>query len=164
MLDLAVEIVKSKARHFQPDKFEDHYESALRELIAKKQRGEKIKKTRRRPQAQVINLMDALRRSAKADRARTQRASPREQRTRRGRSSARAARTGQMARRKQRPGGIKNEGERRQDTSRPNHCNVIVPVPDDGTYRRSSNVSIIQGHSQVPSFGRMMALTGLSGR
>lgn len=97
MLDLAVEIVKSKARHFQPDKFEDHYESALRELIAKKQRGEKIKKARKRPQAQVINLMDALRRSAKADRARTQRASPREQRSRRGRSSARAARTGQMA-------------------------------------------------------------------
>jgi non-homologous end joining protein Ku len=97
MLDLAVEIVRSKARHFQPDKFEDHYESALRELIGKKQRGEKIEKARKRPQAQVINLMDALRRSAEADRSRAraqpQRA-PRGQRMPRGRSSTRARKAG----------------------------------------------------------------------
>ena len=91
MLDLAVEIVRSKARHFQPDKFEDHYESALRQLIAKKQRGEKIEQVRKRPQAKVINLMDALRRSAEAARGRTQpqRATPGGQRMPRGRSSAR---------------------------------------------------------------------------
>ena len=62
MLDLAVEIVRSKARHFEPDKFEDHYERALWELIGKKQRGEKIEKAGKRRQAPVINLMDALRR------------------------------------------------------------------------------------------------------
>ena len=98
MLDLAVEIVRSKARHFQPDKFEDHYESALRELIGKKQRGEKIEKARKNRQTQVINLMDALRRSTKADRARArtepQRAPPRGQRMPRGRSSTRAGRAG----------------------------------------------------------------------
>jgi DNA end-binding protein Ku len=98
MLDLAVEIVRSKARHFQPDKFEDHYESALRELIGKKQRGEKIEKARKRPQAQVINLMDALRRSAEADRGRAraqpQRAPSRGQRMPRGRSSTRARKAG----------------------------------------------------------------------
>ena len=98
MLDLAVEIVRSKARHFQPDKFEDHYESALRELIGKKQRGEKIEKAGKRPQVQVINLMDALRRSAEADRGRArtqpQRAPPRGQRMSRGRSSTRARRAG----------------------------------------------------------------------
>ena len=100
MLDLAVAIVRSKARHFQPDKFEDHYESALRELISKKQRGESIEPVRKRPQAQVVNLMDALRRSAEADRgaargrAQAQRASPRGQRMPRGRSSTRARRTG----------------------------------------------------------------------
>ena len=98
MLDLAVEIVRSKARRFQPDKFEDHYESALRELIGKKQRGEKIEKAGKRPQVQVINLMDALRRSAEADRGRArtqpQRAPPRGQRMPRGRSSTRARRAG----------------------------------------------------------------------
>ena len=98
MLDLAVDIVRSKARHFQPDKFEDHYESALRELIGKKQRGEKIEKTRKNRQTQVINLMDALRRSAEADRGRAraqpQRAPPRGQRMPRGRSSTRARKAG----------------------------------------------------------------------
>jgi DNA end-binding protein Ku len=100
MLDLAVAIVRSNARHFQPDKFVDHYESALRDLIGKKQRGESIEPVRKRPQAQVVNLMDALRRSAEADRGaargRTQaeRASPRGQRMPRDRSSTRARRTG----------------------------------------------------------------------
>jgi len=98
MLDLAVDIVRSKARHFQPDKFEDHYESALRELIGKKQRGEKIEKARKNRQTQVINLMDALRRSAEADRghARTRapRAPPRGQQIPRGRSSPRTRRAG----------------------------------------------------------------------
>ena len=63
MLDLAIGIVRSKTRHFQPEKFEDHYERALKKLIGKKWRGEKIEKAREHPQAQVINLMDALRRS-----------------------------------------------------------------------------------------------------
>ena len=36
MLDLARHIVEQKSGHFQPDKFEDHYEAALAELLAKK--------------------------------------------------------------------------------------------------------------------------------
>jgi DNA end-binding protein Ku len=52
MLDLAIEIVRSKTGHFQPKKFEDHYERALRKLIGKKRRGEKIEKTSEHPQAQ----------------------------------------------------------------------------------------------------------------
>jgi non-homologous end joining protein Ku len=64
MLDLAVEIIRSKIQHFQPDKSEDLYESALRDLIGKKQRGEKSK-VRKRPQAQTIDLMGPLRRSAR---------------------------------------------------------------------------------------------------
>jgi DNA end-binding protein Ku len=100
MLDLAVTIVRSNARHFQPDKFVDHYESALRELIGKKQRGESIEPIRKRSQAQVVNLMDALRRSAEANRgaargrSQAERASSRGQRMPRGRSSTRARRTG----------------------------------------------------------------------
>jgi len=64
MLDLAEHIVATKSGHFRPEKFEDHYEHALRELIKRKQRGEKIAKTRERPTANVIDLMAALRRSA----------------------------------------------------------------------------------------------------
>jgi DNA end-binding protein Ku len=68
MLDLAIHIVETKSGHFEPEKFEDHYENALEELIKKKQRGEKIEKPKERPRAQVINLMDALRQSAAAER------------------------------------------------------------------------------------------------
>jgi DNA end-binding protein Ku len=63
MLDLAVHIVEAKAGRFEPNKFADHYENALKELIRKKQRGEKIEKPKERPPAQVVNLMDALRQS-----------------------------------------------------------------------------------------------------
>jgi DNA end-binding protein Ku len=63
MLDLAEHIIATKSDHFCPEKFEDHYEHALRELIKRRQRGEKIAKSRERPPAKVINLMEALRRS-----------------------------------------------------------------------------------------------------
>src|ERR1700730_11288895 len=49
MLDLATHIVTTRSGHFHPEKFEDHYERALRELIKRKQRGEKIAKPRERP-------------------------------------------------------------------------------------------------------------------
>ena len=42
MLDLAAHIIKTKSGHFNPEKFEDHYEWALKELLRKKDRGEKI--------------------------------------------------------------------------------------------------------------------------
>ena len=42
MLELASHIVQSKAGHFDPEKFEDHYEEALKELLKKKQFGQKI--------------------------------------------------------------------------------------------------------------------------
>ncbi len=94
MLDLAAHIVKTKAGHFAPEKFEDHYENALKELIRKKQHGEKIEKPRERAPATVINLMDALRKSAAADRGgsrgHARRAATHRQRTSANRSSARA--------------------------------------------------------------------------
>jgi DNA end-binding protein Ku len=37
MFELASHIVKSKAGHFHPEKFEDQYEDALKELLRKKQ-------------------------------------------------------------------------------------------------------------------------------
>jgi DNA end-binding protein Ku len=67
MLELAQHIVKSKAGHFQPETFEDHYEDALKELLKKKQAGEKIETPREPKPSNVVNLMDALRASVQAD-------------------------------------------------------------------------------------------------
>jgi DNA end-binding protein Ku len=57
----------TKRGAFQPQKFEDHYEDALRELLKKKQNGEKIEAPKEARPSNVINLMDALRRSLKND-------------------------------------------------------------------------------------------------
>jgi DNA end-binding protein Ku len=65
MLELATHIVHSKAGHFKPGKFEDKYESALKEIIKRKQHGEKIEAPKDKEPAKVIDLMEALRRSAK---------------------------------------------------------------------------------------------------
>ena len=69
MLDLASHIVKTKTGHFNPKKFEDRYEDSLKELLRKKEKGEKIEASRERESGKVINLMDALRRSAKGEQA-----------------------------------------------------------------------------------------------
>src|SRR6476660_4281021 len=63
MLDLAKHIVEQKSAHFDPSKFEDHYEAALQELLDKKQKGQPIAKMAPRTSAKVVNLMDALRAS-----------------------------------------------------------------------------------------------------
>ena len=47
MLDLALHIVETKRGDFEPEKFEDQYEDALRELIGKKAKGEKIERPKR---------------------------------------------------------------------------------------------------------------------
>jgi DNA end-binding protein Ku len=65
MLDLAKHIIKTKTGHFKPDKFEDRYEDALKELLRKKDKGEKIEAPREPGSDNVVNLMDALRRSVK---------------------------------------------------------------------------------------------------
>ena len=71
MMDLARHIVETKSGHFEPEKFEDHYESALKELIEKKSKGIKIEVPTERAPAKVVNLMDALRRSVAAEAQRT---------------------------------------------------------------------------------------------
>jgi DNA end-binding protein Ku len=69
MLDLAVHIVETKKGKFQPAKVEDQYEDALKDLIRKKQKGEKIERPAERAPSNVVNLTDALRASVKADRS-----------------------------------------------------------------------------------------------
>jgi len=45
------------------EKFEDEYESALKELLRKKQKGERIERPKETSRTHIVNLMDALRRS-----------------------------------------------------------------------------------------------------
>jgi DNA end-binding protein Ku len=65
MLDLARHIVEQKSGHFDPSKFEDHYETALQDLLQKKQAGQPIEKIASRTSGNVIDIMDALRASLK---------------------------------------------------------------------------------------------------
>jgi DNA end-binding protein Ku len=67
MMQLAEHIVKTKSGHFKPEAFEDQYEAALREIIEKKSKGIKIEAPRERTPSKVINLMDALRNSVRAE-------------------------------------------------------------------------------------------------
>ena len=72
MLDLASHIVKTKSGHFEPSKFEDQYEDALKELLKRKQEGKPIERPERPKPTDVVNLMDALRQSVEAGGASTQ--------------------------------------------------------------------------------------------
>ena len=65
MLELAKHIVDTKRGKFQPERFEDHYEDALKELLKRKQNGEKIEAPKETRPSNVVDLMDALRRSSK---------------------------------------------------------------------------------------------------
>jgi DNA end-binding protein Ku len=68
MLNLATHILESKAGRFDPAKFEDRYEDALRDLINAKRAGKKLPEPEEPRPSNVIDLMDALRRSVKAER------------------------------------------------------------------------------------------------
>ena len=64
MLDLAKHIVEQKSGSFEPDQFEDRYESALIDLINQKRNGlPTAAKAAPKTGGNVINLMDALKRS-----------------------------------------------------------------------------------------------------
>ncbi len=64
MLDLAKHIIETKSGDFEPEKFEDRYENALVELLNQKRKGEPIRTaTKPRDTGNVVNLMDALRKS-----------------------------------------------------------------------------------------------------
>jgi DNA end-binding protein Ku len=73
MLDLAAHIVKTKQGHFQPEKFEDRYEEALKDLIKRKSHGEKIERPEKAEPSNVVNLMEALRASVEGRKPATER-------------------------------------------------------------------------------------------
>ncbi len=63
MLDLAKHIVSQKTADFEPERFEDHYEEALTELINAKRQGKTISPRARPSGGNVVDLMDALKKS-----------------------------------------------------------------------------------------------------
>ena len=69
-LSLAKELIKRKAGKFDPEKFTDEYEAALKALVEAKVSNAPIPQEEAAPKsAKVINLMDALRQSVKSDEA-----------------------------------------------------------------------------------------------
>jgi Ku protein len=75
MVDLAAHILDSKATRFDPAKFKDEYESALRKLVQRKAKGHAIEAPAPAEKPDnVIDLMEALRRSVGASKPRSSRA------------------------------------------------------------------------------------------
>lgn len=66
MVDLAVQLITKKSSKFAPEKFEDHYQTALHDLVQAKLKGRKIiaPSEETRPKgANVVDLMEALKKS-----------------------------------------------------------------------------------------------------
>src|SRR5262245_49227725 len=64
-LDLAKKLIEQKSARFEPEKFKDHYESAVRDLIKRKMKGVKLEAEEEEPRrrADVIDFAEALKRS-----------------------------------------------------------------------------------------------------
>ena len=75
MLKLAGQILESKKGSFDPSKFEDRYEQALLDLIKAKRSGKAPPVVSEERPSNVVNLMDALRRSARGDSSRRSKSS-----------------------------------------------------------------------------------------
>jgi DNA end-binding protein Ku len=65
MVEIARKIIEQQEGPFEPDTFEDRYENALRDLIRRKERGEKLVTAEPVPEDNVIDLMAALKKSLK---------------------------------------------------------------------------------------------------
>ncbi|HTT85429.1 MAG TPA: Ku protein [Rhizomicrobium sp.] len=63
MIDIAKQIITQLEGPFEPEEFKDRYEEALRELIRRKKRGERPVSAPPPEESNVIDLMDALRKS-----------------------------------------------------------------------------------------------------
>ena len=64
MLELAEHIIDTKKGAFDPSRYEDRYEAAVAELVKAKMEGRKVEPKKAAKQAKVVDLMDALRKSA----------------------------------------------------------------------------------------------------
>lgn len=69
-LDLALELIRRKTAPFDPERFEDHYQAALKDLVKAKIEKRPVEEEETeapRRTGNVVNLMEALKRSLKAD-------------------------------------------------------------------------------------------------
>jgi DNA end-binding protein Ku len=66
MLDLAEHIIDTKRGDFDPESFDDRYDAALAELVRAKLEGRPPQRRKDPPREKVVDLMAALRESAKA--------------------------------------------------------------------------------------------------
>jgi DNA end-binding protein Ku len=70
MVELAGHILDSKAAHFDPSKFKDEYETALKKLVKRKAAGKPIKLPEpEERESNVVSLMEALKQSVKGKNA-----------------------------------------------------------------------------------------------
>jgi len=65
MIEIARKIIEQQEGAFEPKKFEDRYENALRDLIRRKEKGEKLVTAEPVEEDNVIDLMEALKKSLK---------------------------------------------------------------------------------------------------
>ena len=65
MVQIARKIIEQQEGDFEPEKFKDRYEEALRELIRRKEKGEKLVTAEPVEESNVIDLMEALQKSLK---------------------------------------------------------------------------------------------------
>jgi DNA end-binding protein Ku len=92
MVELASHILDSKAEHFDPSKFKDEYETALKALVKRKAAGKPVKVAEREEKSDnVVNLMDALRQSLKGKAAAKHTSHPRSHGSRRSSRPAKKA-------------------------------------------------------------------------
>ena len=67
---LALQIIEQMAGHFDATQFEDRYENAVVEMLKAKQAGQPLQvASAERPSSNVVNLMDALKKSLAAEKA-----------------------------------------------------------------------------------------------
>jgi DNA end-binding protein Ku len=102
MIELASHILDTKAAHFDPSKFRDEYETALKKLVKRKAAGKPIKAAapEEKP-SNVVSLMDALKQSVqgkssgrRAAKSHARRATPRRPAKKAHRSAARRRKAG----------------------------------------------------------------------
>ena len=140
MLDLAKHIVEQKSGSFEPEKFDDRYESALVDLINQKRNGLPTAKAAPKSSGNVINLMDALKRSLTNEKQATPAAKAKgKNRARPSPASARcccrsAASARRKRRRRQSDQCVRPHDRKRRDSLAASrhafrHCNVTRSQP-----------------------------------
>jgi DNA end-binding protein Ku len=76
LLALAARVIEQKNGRFDTSRYEDRYENALMDLVKAKQSSREIQPVKAPQPANVINLMDALRRSIAAEKAEAEKSRP----------------------------------------------------------------------------------------